>query len=211
MEIKNEINSNKIILSTAYWPNIAYLSQLIFAKQFVIEKHENFVKQTYRNRCVILTANGKQNLIIPVESKSNQVISEVKISYKEDWQKQHWRAIQSAYKNAPFFEFFESELEHFYNTKYERLFEFNTELLKWLLNSIRVKKEILLTNTYNKIYTEAKDYRNILNSKVLNNNVSESIKYEYYQVFADKFGFQSNLSSIDLLFNCGMKYKNYLI
>ena len=78
----------------------------------VIEKHENFVKQTYRNRCDIVTANGKLSLSIPlIKQADKELISDKKISYAEDWRKQHWRTIVSAYKNSPYFEFFEDEFK----------------------------------------------------------------------------------------------------
>ena len=111
---------NTVLLSTAYLPNISYLSQVLKYDIVVLEKHEHFVKQTYRNRCEILTSNGKLSLSIPlVKQADKELISDKKISYAEDWQKQHWRAITSAYKNSPYFEFFEDEFKPFYENRFE--------------------------------------------------------------------------------------------
>ena len=138
--------SNKmsaVLLSTAYLPNITYLSQVLNHDVVVFERHEHFVKQTYRNRCEILTSNGKLSLSIPlVKQADKELIADKKISYAEDWQKQHWRAITSAYKNSPYFEFFEDEFKPFYENKYELLFEFNTQLLQTILHILCVKNQI---------------------------------------------------------------------
>ncbi|MBK6984535.1 MAG: WbqC family protein [Bacteroidetes bacterium] len=109
-----------VLLSTAYLPNVHYLSQVINCDTIVIEKQENFVKQTYRNRCDIVTANGKLSLSIPlIKQADKELIFDKKISYAEDWQKQHWRTIVSAYKNSPYFEFFEDEFKPFYENQFE--------------------------------------------------------------------------------------------
>ena len=120
-----------VLLSTAYLPNVHYLSQVINCDTIVIEKHENFVKQTYRNRCDIATASGKLSLSIPlIKQADKELISDKKISYAEDWQKQHWRTIVSAYKNSPYFEFFEDEFKPFYENQFEFLLDYNTQLLQ---------------------------------------------------------------------------------
>jgi aspartyl/asparaginyl-tRNA synthetase len=134
-----------VLLSTAYLPNIKYLSQVLNHEIVVLEKCENFMKQTYRNRCEILTSNGKLSLTIPlVKQADKELISGKKISYAEDWQKQHWRAITSAYKNSPYFEFFEDEFKPFYENKYELLFDYNTQLLHTILHILRVKSTFRL-------------------------------------------------------------------
>jgi hypothetical protein len=103
-----------VILSTAYLPNIMYLNEVISHDHIVIEGQEHFIKQTYRNRCEILGANGKQILSIPlVKQAEKEIISQKRISYAEKWQQQHWRSICSAYKNSPYFEYFEDDFKFF--------------------------------------------------------------------------------------------------
>jgi len=194
----------KVLLSTAYLPNINYLQQVLKHDIVVLEKHEHFVKQTYRNRCEILTSNGKLNLSIPlIKQADKELIANKKISYAEDWQKQHWRAITSAYKNSPYFEFFEDEFKPFYEKQFEYLFDYNTQLLQTVLHILRVQKQIEFTNEFE---INASDYYNFRKLSDLNNS-NEFIVKPYYQVFADKKGFTPNLSCLDALFNIGLETK----
>ena len=190
-----------VLLSTAYLPNINYLSQVLKHDVVVLEKHEHFVKQTYRNRCEILTSNGKLSLSIPlVKQADKELITDKKISYAEDWQKQHWRAITSAYKNSPYFEFFEDELKKFYENKFEYLFDYNTQLLQTILHILRVEKQIEFTNEFELNPTDCIDLRALSDL----NNSYDFISKSYYQVFAGKKGFIPNLSCIDAMFNIGL-------
>lgn len=193
---------NTVLLSTAYLPNISYLSQVLKHDIVVLEKYENFVKQTYRNRCEILTSNGKLSLSIPlVKQAEKELISGKKISYAEDWQKQHWRAITSAYKNSPYFEFFEDEFKPFYENQFEFLFDYNTQLLQTILHILRIKKQIEFTREFELNPTGCNDVRTLSD---LNNSFDFNAK-SYYQVFADKKGFTPNLSCLDALFNVGLE------
>ena len=193
-----------VLLSTAYLPNISYLSQVLKQDLILIEKHEHFVKQTYRNRCEILTSNGKLSLSIPlVKQADKELIADKKISYAEDWQKQHWRAITSAYKNSPYFEFFEDEFKPFYENKFELLFDYNTQLLQTILHILRVKKQIEFTSQFDINPSNCFDLRTLSD---LNNSNKLNTK-QYYQVFADKQGFTPNLSCLDALFNVGLETK----
>lgn len=194
-----------VLLSTAYLPPIYYLSEILDSDTILIEKHENFVKQSYRNRCDIVTANGKLSLSIPlIKQADKELISEKKISYAENWQKQHWRAISSAYKNSPYFEFFEDDFKPFYEHKFEFLFDFNSQLLKTILHILRVKKTILFTEEYQSSVNHIMDLRSLSD---INKTANEAKQKSYYQVFDDKHGFLPNLSCIDALFNVGLETK----
>jgi len=194
-----------ILVSTAYLPSVFYLKQILMHDTVLIEKQEKFIKQTYRNRCDILTANGMMPLSIPLIKQSNQeLIFEKKISYAENWQHQHWRTLVSAYKSSPYFEFFEHEFKSFYETRYEFLFDYNLQLLETILKILRVKKTFQFTDTYELNSTEVNDYRALSELK------QTKIKIEskpYYQVFADKNGFKENVSCIDAIFNIGLDVK----
>ena len=190
-----------VLLSTAYLPNLQYLSQVINADTVVLEKHENFIKQSYRNRCEIMSSNGKLSLSIPlVKQADKELISEKKISYAENWQQQHWRTITSAYKNSPYFEFFEDELKPFYTTQFEFLFDYNTQLLQTVLHILRVKKQIQFTGNFAARPGDVTDLRSL-------SDLSDDAYFvkPYCQVFADKHGFMSNLSCLDTLFNIGLR------
>jgi hypothetical protein len=192
---------NSILLSTAYLPNIQYLKHVLQAQTIVLEKHEHFVKQTYRSRCNLVNANGLISLSIPLLKQSDkELICEKKISYAENWQQQHWRTIVSAYKNSPYFEFFEHEFKPFYETKHEFLFDFNLALLNTILNLLRVKKNIEFTNQYQIEVLNNTDLRHLVNLNS-NHNYTET---PYKQVFYTKQQFTNNLSCLDAIFNIGL-------
>jgi hypothetical protein len=196
-----------ILVSTAYLPSVFYLKQILLHDTVLIEKHENFIKQTYRNRCDIVSANGMMALSIPLIKQNNkELISEKKISYAENWQQQHWRSLVSAYKSSPYFEFFEHEFKSFYETQFEFLFDYNLQLLETILKILRVKKTIQFTDTYELTPTEeVSDYRALCELKQTNVKIESK---PYYQVFADKNGFKENVSCIDALFNIGLDVKH---
>ncbi len=191
-----------VLLCTSYLPSVNYFSVLLKSEKVLIEKHEHFEKQTYRNRCDILSSNGKLSLSIPLQKLADkEIIVQKRISYKEPWQIKHWRAITSAYKNSAYFEYFEDEFKPFYFEKHEFLFEYNTSLINLILHILRQKKEIQFTNEFQKTFdgldlrTQEPETRN---------------QKQYYQVFGQKFGFVPNLSVIDLLFNKGLESVEYL-
>jgi len=202
-----------VLLSTAYWPNIHYFFYVLNADRIVIEQHEHYQKQSFRNRTSILSANGKLDLVIPVNHKQDkQKISEVEISYKEAWQIRHWRAITSAYKNSPYFEFFEDELKVFYFKEHELLLDYNLLQLRTILKILKIKKEIELTENYEDKLLDYPDLRNIIHPKVNiaeDQKISRFVNRPYYQTFENKFGFTPNLSILDLLFNQGLQTLDY--
>lgn len=195
-----------MLLSTAYLPPISYFRKIAAADVFYIEKHEHFEKQTYRNRCEIYGANGVQVLSVPlVNTHEKTIISQKKIAYKQKWQHQHWRSIESAYRNSPYFIYYADELYPFYASQFEFLFEYNTALLQTLLKMLKMSAKIHFTDHFEK--NAATDYRNMLSEK---NSATSNHFTPYTQVFSDKHGFQANLSIIDLLFNLGPDSLDYL-
>lgn len=194
-----------MLLSTAYLPPVLYFRKIAKSPGIFLEKQEHFVKQTYRNRCYILGANGVLALIIPlVNTHEKTPISEIRIAYNQNWQQQHWKSIESAYRNSPYFIYYADELREFYAGKPPYLLEYNTSLLKVLLRLLKIETEILFTEEYLKEASD--DHRYDISPK----NLRAGIFPVYTQVFGEKLGFQSNLSIIDLLFNLGPDSKSYL-
>ena len=195
---------HEIILSTSYLPPVWYIASINAGKNFYIDAHEHFVKQTIRNRCHILSPNGIQSLIIPVQHPNRfQIpVKDLKISYESQWQRNHWRSLNAAYRRSAFFEFYMDDLSMFYEKKFEFLLDFNSALLDFLLQQLRIKTEILFTNTYEPQPVNLEDLRPLCNTGDPAPNKTE-IKYP--QVFSYKSGFVSGLSSVDLLFNIGSK------
>lgn len=189
------------IFSTAYLPPISYFIALKNSENVWLEAHENYVKQSYRNRCKIATANGIETLSIPVESNKGEKASirDVRISPHDNWQQTHWRAITSAYRNSPFFDYYEDDFRPFYEKSWTFLWDYNQELLTLVLNLLDIELTIKLTENFRSDYLDSNDLREIIHPK----KEPVFISKPYYQVFENKFGFQEDLSIVDLLFNMG--------
>ena len=203
-----------VLLVTSYWPNLHYFFYVLNASIINIEQFDNYSKQSYRNRTQILSANGILNLSIPIKkNKSEKVINSIEISYKEDWQKNHWRAITSAYKNSPYFDFFEEDLKVFYSNKYNLLIDYNTDQLKFIVKVLKQKKNIQLTKQYESNPESVIDLRTIIHPKqsyLSDKLVANKLDQSYYQTFENKISFTPNLSILDLLFNKGLQTIDYL-
>lgn len=196
------------ILHPTYFPSIAHFVALIKADNIVFEAHDNYSKQTYRNRTCLYAANGKLTLNIPVHYSQNnrQKYRDVRIANEENWQEQHWKSIESAYKSSPFFEYYQDQLLPLFKVVKTNLFDFNIECLKTIYECLDLEFNYYLTDEYHKEYKDASDYRYLVmakNEKVYKFN-------EYIQVFNVKHGFIANLSVLDLLFNEGPNTINYL-
>ncbi len=189
------------ILIPAYSGNVQYFSILSQYPQVYMEQYAHYVKQTYRNRCQILTANGVMNLTIPVDKVSGEKIhdKDVRIS-NTDWQRMHWAAIESAYNNSPFFLYYSDDIKPMYEKKFEFLLDFNLKLQDIILSLIGLDTKLILSESY--LETNKLDFREKLSPKYKGVVVNFSAK-PYYQVFKEKFGFVENLSIFDLLFNMG--------
>jgi len=188
------------ILGIHYLPCISWFQHFLFDENVVLDQHEYFVKQSYRNRSIILSANGPLPLIIPVKKNiSKQPINTIEIENAFDWQKQHWEAIRSAYNSSPFFEHYEHYFYKFYHTEFKNLLEFNLELIKICLKLMKVEKEFNLSVKYVIPINIDKDLREIIHPK---KKVDTDFK-PYIQVFVGKFSFVKNLSIIDVIFNHG--------
>ena len=201
---------SQAVFSTAYLPPIEYLASIINYPQVLIEQEEHYVKQTYRNRCVIYTANGLFPLSIPVDrvNGNHTKIKDVEISCFENWQRHHWRSIVSAYNQSPFFLYYRDDLEVFFTKQYKYLLEFNTELTGVILDALDAKREIVFPEKYIEINDpDYLDLRKQFNPKKRNANVQFP---EYIQVFGESHGFIPNLSILDLLFNEGPNSLSYL-
>lgn len=196
----------QVLLSTAYFPPIIYFQYLI-QSNCVIEGNENFQKQSYRNRCVILSANGIEQLVIPVKHQDNTKyrIREQEISYAENWQIKHWRSIISAYNHAPFFEFYKDDIHAILMSKIPLLFDLNHALLNLITSNLQIDMPTISDNWENNSEYFL-DKRNEIHPKQVNDLSAET----YHQVFNRKFGFTKNLSILDLLFNIGPDAHIYL-
>lgn len=200
------------LFSTTYLGPIQYYSKLIAAEHILMERFEHYPKQTYRNRCIIYGANGPQILTIPV-TKGQQLkiyTRDIQIDNSVHWTKIHFKAIESAYRCSPFYQYYIDDLIPYYERKYNFLYDFNLELMKTIFQMLDVKKSITGTDEFMKIVPkDCKDLREMLHPKQLVAG-SEYKGPVYRQVFEPKSGFKPNLSIIDLIFNTGPDAKNML-
>lgn len=200
-----------ILIHPTYFPTISHFIAIANAKTVSFEAADNFQKQTYRNRMFIYGANGKLLLNIPTKhNKEGNKTSyyNTEIENIEDWQKQHWKSIVSAYKSSPFFEYYEDEIKDIFITPQTSIYQLNITIFKILCECIEIEVNIDFTTSFIKKYNTQThiDLRSLVRSKK-----ETPIKLEAYtQVFGDKHGYLNNLSILDLLFNEGPNTLNYL-
>ena len=207
---------NAVLLSTTYFGPIQWYQKLYRADEAWIEQHEHFVKQTYRSRCIIATTQGTQTLSIPIEHPTSNVqrstfnvqrIKDIRISDHGNWRHLHWNALQSAYGESPFFEYYEDDLRPFFEKRWTFLFDFNEAIRQKLCELLDISPVVHFTEKYVSDY--ASDYREAINPK----HPAPDPDFQprrYYQVYEAKHGFLPNLSIVDLLFNMGPESVFYL-
>lgn len=194
------------LLCSAYLPPVNFFTAIKSGGDVLIEQYDNYCKQTYRNRCRIATAGGIQTLTIPVVKSDNpkQLMKDVRISDHGDWRRQHWNALESAYMNSPFFMYYQDDFRPFYERRIEFLIDFNTQLTELILKLAGMDKKIKLTESYSRPTQGINDLRQLIDPQQTSQN------RPYWQVFKQKYGFQPNLSAVDLLFNMGPEFPLYL-
>lgn len=202
-----------LLIESQYLPNIAYFKMINNASNFTLEAYENFQKQSFRNRTLILTSNKVDTLTVPViKSNSKQLIRDVEIDYSQNWVNVHLRSICSAYGNSPFFEHYFPYIEHIVSKRHKYLFELNFQLLERILKLLKINIDIQLTDDfYHPKICQFDDLRDAIHPKksLELNLFTEKISFSTYsQVFGEKF--VENLSIIDLLMNEGSAAKQYL-
>lgn len=195
-----------IIMNTHFLSSCKFYRLINESDRVWIEHSENYQKRSLRNKCDLLSANGKLSFTIPLEKGKNasKPIKEVRVSYDEDWVRQFKRTLKSTYGNAPFFDYIYDDVSLILDKNIEFLHELNSTLLEWSLDFIGIdKSKICYTEEYQKVAPEGTaDYRNM--------NTIKMKQSPYPQVFEHKFGFVDDMSVLDLLFCCGPEAIIYL-
>jgi len=188
-------------ISTAYLGPVQQYSKMFHFPEVRIETSENYLKQSYRNRCIIAGANGPLPLSVPIVKPDTLkcLTKDIRISDHGNWRHLHWNAIVSAYNSTPFFEYYEDDFAPFYEKKYEFLFDFNEELRMLICQLLDIQPQIQNTTSFEADVEN--DFRWISPKQDIAD--PSFLLKPYYQVFQDKHGFLPNLSIIDLLFNTG--------
>lgn len=198
-------------LSVAYLAPVHYYARILTAKKIFLEQHDNYLKQTFRNRCCIVTGNGVIPLSIPVDKGGEGgkcLYRDIRFSTHNNWQTLHWRSLVAAYNSSPFFEYYVDDFLPFYERGWQFLFDFNYELQLKMLTLLDIETDLELTDEYAPTYQGGLDLRDSIHPKIEPTSVDPAYQsIRYYQVFESKFGFVPNMSIVDLLFNMGPEAK----
>jgi hypothetical protein len=197
----------KILLSTAYFPPVEYFSLISKADEVVIEREENYLKQSYRNRCYILSSHGPQLLTVPVYlgSQHKTAIKEIRIDYSKRWQQVHLRALQASYSSSPYYQFYFENIESVISKRIDLLIDLNMILMELLLKMLKLKQKISYSTHFEPQGVSENDNRYNISPK----KPSAFRGKEYMQVFGNSEGFTPGMSILDLLFNLGPEAINY--
>lgn len=198
-------DAKECLLSISYWGPIQYFTKFLIYDEITLELHENYQRKSYRNRCEVYGPNGKQAMQIPVTRGSfhKTNIQDLQISYDTDWQKNHFKTIETAYKSTPFYEYYEDDIIPFYENKFKYLKDFNIKSLELCLEWLEIDNTIKYTDKY-QYATKLSDYRDSIHPKLerYKNDAFFDPK-PYTQGFEQRHGFIPNLSILDLIFNLG--------
>lgn len=200
-----------LLLSSYYFPPVSYFAVLANVKDVQIECHDSYIKQTYRNRCRILGPNGVLNLVIPINKEHGKktIVKDVRIDYATDWQRNHLKGIEAAYKSAPFYEFYMDTFEYIYHSRIKYLLELNQKILEQTIDFLELDINTSLSKSF--IANSDNDLREVIHPKYGFSHTNYLFQpLPYYQVFQDKFGFQHDLSILDLLLNEGPRSTSIL-
>jgi hypothetical protein len=196
------------LFSTAYFPPVEYFVQLLVADSAYIELYESYSKQSYRNRCCIAGRQGKHTLSIPVNkiTGNHTLTKDITIDFSTRWQQIHFRSIEAAYNNSPFFLFYRDAIAGFFENPPRRLIDFNTMITRKILEWLKAEREIHFTESFIKNPENCYDFRFSIHPKT----DTEMDFPVYTQVFSFSTGFSPNLSILDVLCNEGPGTMHYL-
>ncbi len=197
----------EILLSTTYFGPVQWYQKLHRAENVCIEQWESFQKQTYRNRCLIATTQGVQALTVPIVRGESPLIKDIRISDHGNWRHLHWNALQSAYGESPFFEYYQDDIRPFFEQRWDYLLDFNEAIRTAVCELADIQPKVRLTDEF--VLNQANDYREAIHPKHPQPDPDFEAK-PYYQVYGCKHGFLPNLSILDLLFNMGPESIFYL-
>ena len=204
---------SNILVNTAYFPPVQYFSEIKGCSEILVEQYESYGKQSYRNRCDIMTANGVMTLSVPVVKGASLKIltKDVLVDYSTNWQKLHFKGIESAYKNSPYYDYYIDNFMPFFERKEKYLLDLNTKILRELMENTGLRRPLSFTEDYYPAPENHEDLRDVIHPKPSRRRAERPFPPKpYHQTFAERFPFVPNLSIIDLLFNMGPETDGYL-
>lgn len=199
-------------LHTTYFGPVEWYADLLHhADDITIDGGERYVKQTTRNHCLIATASGTQKLTVPVTAANGMLTKDVRISDHGNWRHLHWNALQSAYGESPFFDYYQDDIRPFFEQRWDYLFDFNEAIREKMCELLDIQPKVDYSKKFT-VYSLSScvpDYRMAIRPKNPEPDPDFTPK-RYYQVYEQKHGFLPNLSILDLLFNMGPESIFYL-
>ena len=207
-----------VTLQTTYFGPVQWYQKLNRYDHCMLEQYDSYQKQTYRNRCIIAAANGVQALTVPVSCDSVAVtdkclVKDVRISDHNQWRRIHWNALQSAYNESPFFDYYADDIHPFFEQRYDFLVDFNEAIRQKVCELIDIHPDVEYTSSFlpppSTLHPPLNDFRDVIHAK----HPKDDPDFEprpYWQVFRHKHGFLPNLSILDLLFCMGPEAVYYL-
>ena len=195
-----------MVYSCLYNAPIIYYALLLHeGSAFIVEQHDHYTKQTYRNRCRILGGNGVMDLVIPVVKLHGKktFMKDIIIDEESPWQAIHWKSINAAYASSPFFEFVSDYYQPLYSKKQKYLIDLNCELLSLTLKLLNINLKYSMSDSYDPSDSNTDLRETIHPKRPFDSNILTYKPQTYHQVFSDRHGFKENLSILDLLFNEG--------
>lgn len=195
-----------VLIESQYFPPIAYFAEIASYKRLIINDKELFNKQSYRNRCTILGANGTLDLIAPVSHSSSRKMNKLELNYTDRWCTVHQRSIESAYRRSPYFEYFGEEILSILENKPQKLIDLNIAILSTVFKILEIETDILPASQLSDFEIEnCIDLSNQIHPK--KNYKNKEIR-SYQQVFGKDF--IPNLSILDPLFCIGKETINWI-
>jgi len=203
--------TNSVLLSTAYFPPVSYLVYMLSSKKSFIEVHENYTKQSYRNRCKILSPNGVQSISVPVEKGSfhKVALKDLRVDYSRPWQQNHIRTLKTAYNSSAFYEFLKDDIEACIRKEHRYLLDLNMKILELIVDLLDLDIDYESSTKFELRPEKMLDLRSLIHPKE-NNPELDNLFPEYFQVFSPGKGFTPGLSILDLIFNMGPEAYSYL-
>ncbi|MFT6867505.1 MAG: hypothetical protein ACJA08_002348 [Cyclobacteriaceae bacterium] len=198
-----------LLIEPHYLGCLEYFTLLTAHKKVIFEVNQHYIKQTYKNRCYILTAQGKLSLTIPVQFDNRTIFKDVKIDYNQSWIREHWGAVYSAYGKSPFFEYFSDYFKSIWDKKHTFLVDLNMDFLTLCLKLLQIDIEIQFTETYHAVVENNQiDNRETINPKKETEFQKTLRTKKYNQNFGNEF--VPNLAILDLLFCEGTEALNII-